>query len=190
MTKGKYHYNTSYQFINYGDKILEHFWDFVEVDQELGCWIWKGARRTNGIHGTYGGFWFENKLVLAHRFSYEVNKGKIAKGLELDHSCKNTLCVNPNHLEAITHEENCDRGNSMTKNFVTHCIRGHRFTEDYKISKNRRGRQCKICKNLRDSKAKRLKYDKDPEYRLMIVKRNRINKLMMKIRWGFKALGV
>jgi hypothetical protein len=47
---------------------------------------------------------------LAHRYVYETHKEAIPNGLELDHLCRNTLCVNPNHLEPVTHAENCRRG--------------------------------------------------------------------------------
>src|SRR6202030_118623 len=63
-----------------------------------GCWLWLGACNEFG-YGKFG-------KVKAHRFSYEREKGPIPDGLEIDHLCRNKSCVNPDHLEAVTHGEN------------------------------------------------------------------------------------
>lgn len=60
--------------------------------------------------GGYGLMTINNKNIYAHRHFYEKYKGKIPQGLVLDHLCKNTLCVNPNHLEAVTQKVNMQRG--------------------------------------------------------------------------------
>lgn len=70
-----------------------------------GCWVWQGAKTHTKIL-IYGAF---KRNILAHRYSYEFYKGPIPEGLELDHLCRNTLCVNPEHLEAVTHKENMHR---------------------------------------------------------------------------------
>lgn len=149
MTVCKYAYDTSYKFINYGDKQLEHFWNFVEVDKELGCWIWKGALRTKGEKGSYGCFWDGKKVVQSHRFSYEVNKGKIPDGLELDHTCHNTLCVNPDHLQAVTHKINSGVNAIYTRSYQEFCKRGHALVpQNLKISSDGKKR-CLACIRLR-----------------------------------------
>lgn len=78
------------------------FW----VNKKSGCWIWQGSKISTG----YGNLRVNNKTILAHRYMYELVRGEIPKELELDHLCKTPLCINPAHLEPITHAENCRRG--------------------------------------------------------------------------------
>lgn len=76
------------------------------VDSITNCWVWQRSINPNG----YGHLTVNNKQVLAHRFVYEFYKGPIPEGLTLDHLCRNPSCVNPDHLEPVTHAENCRRG--------------------------------------------------------------------------------
>lgn len=73
------------------------------------CWIWLGKRDRDGygeIRISQGGRKFHAR---AHRASYETYVGPIPDGLEIDHLCGNTSCVNPRHLEPVTHAENMRR---------------------------------------------------------------------------------
>lgn len=72
---------------------------------EVGCWEWQGARGPRG----YGQVQYRNVLYLAHRFSYAAHGGDLDPDLTLDHLCRNTCCVNPDHLEQVTRSENCSR---------------------------------------------------------------------------------
>lgn len=78
------------------------------VDSESGCWEWLGRRDREGraLMRTGG------KTVGAYRVSYENVNGPIPEGLEADHLCGNPGCVNPAHIEAVTHGENLRRGRS------------------------------------------------------------------------------
>ena len=77
------------------------------VDEATGCWVWN---RGVGSQGRYGTAYRPGKgITTAHRVVYERHRGPIPDGLELDHTCPhgpNTLCVNPDHLEPVTHAEN------------------------------------------------------------------------------------
>lgn len=75
------------------------FWD---VD-DAGCWLWNRKVRTDGYGVKSLGKYEE---VRAHRWVYEQRIGAIPDGLELDHLCNTPRCVNPAHLEPVTHEEN------------------------------------------------------------------------------------
>ncbi len=79
---------------------------FFKKPNDVLCWEWIGAKTKHG----YGTFYVEkNKPVLAHRFSYELYKGKIKQGYVICHSCDNPSCVNPNHLwEGTISDNNLD----------------------------------------------------------------------------------
>lgn len=89
---------------------IERFVQFVAVDA-MGCWPWTGARTANG-YGAFGvGSTKDNtaRVVRSHRFAYEYWVGPINPDLEIDHLCNNRGCVNPDHLEQVTHKENIRR---------------------------------------------------------------------------------
>lgn len=87
--------------------VQERFWE--KVLKTDSCWNWTAAKTGDG----YGKFGIKPKLLIdAHRFSYQTLVGEIPCGLELDHLCRNPGCVNPEHLEAVTHSENILRGYS------------------------------------------------------------------------------
>lgn len=112
---------------------------------DTGCWEWLGARDQKG----YGGVSVGRKRLKAHRYIYEMLKGFIPKGLELDHTCRNRACVNPEHLEPVTHKENMIR--AIPFRIKTHCKHGHEFTEENTYTHYGR-RQCRICNANRTRK--------------------------------------
>lgn len=76
-----------------------------------GCWFWTGARsRGRGNRKWYGSFRVGGRVVRAHRFSCDVLGGRTCPpGHHRDHTCRFSLCVNFEHLEIVTHEENQKR---------------------------------------------------------------------------------
>lgn len=82
---------------------VERFW--ASVDKSGDCWIWKRAIRKTG-YGTFRVLDPVRKMVLAHRYSYELNKGLIPDGMLVDHICHETRCVRPDHLRAVTNKQN------------------------------------------------------------------------------------
>ena len=81
---------------------LDVFWS--RVRKTSSCWIWLGPFLVRG----YGAF-YDQGSISAHRWSYKHFVGPIPDGLELDHLCERHECVNPSHLEPVTHLVNCQR---------------------------------------------------------------------------------
>ena len=69
------------------------------------CWWWSGELGSGGHAVTNIG----GRTVSAYRLMYERAKGLIPDGLELDHLCRNPSCINPDHLDPVTHGENMHR---------------------------------------------------------------------------------
>ncbi len=84
---------------------VSDFWnahaDKIMPEPNSGCWFWLGA-----LSRGYGSL----KNARAHRVAYEMTIGPIPEGLVIDHLCRVTSCVNPDHLEAVTQAENVRRG--------------------------------------------------------------------------------
>lgn len=81
--------------------------DYVE-DPDSGCWVWQKSRDQHGYGRAY--VKGDRSSRLAYRVYYERLRGPVPAGLELDHLCRNPACVNPDHLEPVTHQENVRRG--------------------------------------------------------------------------------
>jgi hypothetical protein len=92
----------------------------------------------------------QNKRAYAHRVAYEALKGPIAVGLDIDHLCRNPGCVNPAHLEAVTHAENIRRAMSLRPR-KTHCVHGHAYTDENTLVSGRKW-ICRTCKRARDKR--------------------------------------
>lgn len=130
-----------------------------KIDKKTGCWNWTMPSKPNG----YGQIseWRNGKAYTwyAHRVMYIIFKGKIPKGLHLDHLCRNTKCVNPDHLEAVSPKENILRGVGVTAKNArkTHCKRGHKLSgKNLYLNNSKDGvqRQCITCINLSKEKFK------------------------------------
>jgi hypothetical protein len=120
----------------------ERFW--AKVEKTDSCWLWTGSTRS-----AYGTFWNGQRAANAHRVAYELLVGPIPEGLELDHLCRVPTCVNPAHLEPVTHAENVRRGNGWggRHSRKTHCYQGHPFSGTNLIIDARGYRVCRTCRD-------------------------------------------
>ena len=151
----------------FGDKRLPtRFWAKVSV-REDGCWIWTAC-----LSRGYGQFQWDGKPRRAHRVSYQELIGPIPDGLQIDHvvarGCLSRSCVNPAHLEIVTHAQNHSRERKTPAGIAaqrvsgialgalrgaqrrakTHCPHGHEYSGDnLYVNEGRGKRYCRACDN-------------------------------------------
>jgi hypothetical protein len=131
------------------EEVAERFW--TKVNKTETCWLWTGAavRGRPERKERYGQFWNGGKIERAHRYSYRLANGSIPEGLVIDHLCKETLCVNPDHLRAVTNRENILAGNgACARNLKKgYCPQGHKLGGDNVFPKQTDDRSCRTCHN-------------------------------------------
>lgn len=120
-----------------------------------GCMLWLGAINSSG----YGQLWNGSRPEQVHRLIYKAQVGEIRSGEEIDHLCRVRCCVNPKHLECVSHRENMRRSNSVmgANSRKTHCKRGHVLAgRNLSITKSG-SRQCRTCiaMHARNKRARR-----------------------------------
>jgi hypothetical protein len=128
------------------DKALLRF--FAKIEERPGpmdtpCWVWTGCLSSK----KYSSLKIKGRMVRAHRLSYERWVGNIPHGLVIDHLCRVTQCVNPLHLEPVTHRVNTLRGDTLPAAHIkkTHCPSGHPYSGD-NLYVSPKGRECMICR--------------------------------------------
>lgn len=130
----------------------------TEIDQQTGCWIWKGA--TAGLG--YGTINIKGKMFYLHRLSGWVFLGFSLedKLTQINHKrkCNRAACWNPDHLYVGDQQENVHDWLSLEKRKgQTHCHKGHEFTKENTYWSCGR-RSCKTCSR---EKYNRLKAKKE-----------------------------
>lgn len=89
------------------DAEIKRFLSYVDKLPN-GCWFWTGARsRGKGNKKWYGSFHYRGRTIRAHRFASDFLGGGVCPpGHHRDHKCCFSLCVCPEHIEIVSHEEN------------------------------------------------------------------------------------
>jgi hypothetical protein len=118
--------------------VEERFWSKVAKFES--CWIWNGAKDETG----HGRLKINCIQVSAHRVSYEWKHGSIPDGMDAHHKCFNPACVNPDHLQILTHSQHI----SLHRPFKTHCKRGHEFTPDNLYNSKSGKKKCIKCSKI------------------------------------------
>jgi hypothetical protein len=78
-----------------------------------GCWLWEGADNGEG-YGVIRDPDQGHRITLVHKVAAGM---RFARGWDrvVDHLCRVRCCVNPAHLEIVTHRENLLRGHRAIK---------------------------------------------------------------------------
>lgn len=116
----------------------------VTPEPNTGCWLWTGADNTIGYgkmrHPETG------KCDYVHRYAYEVIVGVIPEDLEIDHICNIRSCVNPDHMELVTRQENVRRRRDRLRQ-RPYCHNGHEMTSENTYFDKNGWRTCRTCRN-------------------------------------------
>jgi hypothetical protein len=158
------------RIIEIADTIIERF--FAKVKKGAGdeCWLWTASLDGKG----YGQFWtgLFGSCSRAHRVSYVFARGPIPEGMSLHHLCEVKHCVNPDHLQVCTHQENMTTGKWGVKQLPrcaawqlakTHCPQGHPLSGENALKLTGNRKQCKICLRAAQKEHMRRKRAEDPE---------------------------
>lgn len=118
---------------------LNYILDHIEVDPNTGCENWTGS-----LAGGYG----VHAHMRVHRVTKFIQQGRLNPSLTIDHLCRNTRCVNPDHLEEVTVSENSRRMQEATRRDT--CPRGHTLAggnliKALTVRGKHPGRACRAC---------------------------------------------
>lgn len=138
--------------------LADRFWEKVEKTD--GCWFWRGTKSWGASRQDYGVIGLGRKgegQDYAHRVAYALAKGPIPDGYYIDHLCRNTLCVRPDHLEAVTPRENVLRGDTIAARHAarTHCPQGHPYEPPHLWVDKHGYRHCRTCTTKRSAERRR-----------------------------------
>jgi len=133
---------------------VKRFWS--KVKRGAACWEWQAGK--SGGYGYFSVGGRRGRMIQAHRISYELSRGEIPAGREIDHLCRNRACVNPEHLDLVTSPENTRRAMGHRVYLrPPRCKHGHLFDEanTYWWGGMRQCRACKAAHAVRKREERR-----------------------------------
>jgi hypothetical protein len=138
--------------------VAERFWRRVQKGGPDDCWLWLGATNGSGYGVTTRGG--RATRVYAHRLAWELERGPIPEGLEIDHICRTRSCVNVRHMATVSHRENNRRSPFVVSTIAahrTHCPAGHPYdaANTYRPPGAPTSRMCRACMAIREAARER-----------------------------------
>lgn len=83
--------------------------EIVDAGFETPCHLWTGSDSGAGRGGGYPRMKLNDRTCAVHIVSFTNEFGYVPRNKQIDHKCRNRLCVNPDHLEMVSHIENQKR---------------------------------------------------------------------------------
>lgn len=76
----------------------------IQID---GCWLWTGPDSGKTGRGKgYPRMNLDGATMAVHIVMWVLINGPVPPRKQIDHVCKRRMCVNPDHLEMVTHLKN------------------------------------------------------------------------------------
>ena len=66
------------------------------------CWVWQGGHSGSGRGGGYGRISVDGQTAATHIVMFTCVHGYLSGNKQVDHLCNQTMCCNPDHLEAVS----------------------------------------------------------------------------------------
>lgn len=153
--------------INLKDIDVSYFLSRISIVND--CWIWSGGISSSGY-----GLYAKGIRRYAHRISYCIFNGEISDRKVIDHLCRNTKCVNPEHIRLVSQFINVVENNISPVNLnfnKTHCKNGHVLSDDNLIFtfRKKENKEYRVCRKCRDRLSK-INYEKNTEKRKSYAK--------------------
>lgn len=95
--------------------------EIVDTGHETPCWLWTGPTSGNGRGGGYARMTLDGQTVAVHLVMWANEHGFIPGKKQIDHLCRQRLCVRPDHGELVTHKQNQKRRDAARRALTPPC---------------------------------------------------------------------